>query len=188
MLSQRCLAEHTSIGFGKPLWSYCPRVRPPACNYIQKYANNHRLYIYIYIYIYIGGWGERVLASPPQTGKSFRFVRACVRATDARFSYPMSLQLKKSPSAPVYFIFCPAWFPFCSWWWSFLLKFGFVALARIFYLWRYYLLSLEFFKRVFEESSWREFLKRVFEESVRREFSKESSWRMFLKRVLEASS
>ena len=29
-------------------------------------------YIYIYIYIYIGGWGKAL------TGKSFRFVRACV--------------------------------------------------------------------------------------------------------------
>ena len=36
--------------------------------------------IYIYIYIYIGGWGERVRQHLPRTGKSFRFVRACVRA------------------------------------------------------------------------------------------------------------
>ena len=109
------------------------RVSPPS----PQSPYQLQLTLWKYIYRRLGGESA---GQPPQTGKSFRFVRACVRATDARFSYPMSFQLKKYPWASVSFIFCPAWFPFCSWWWSFLLKFGFFTLARIFYLWRSYLL------------------------------------------------
>ena len=59
------------------------------------------LYIYIYIYIYICRrlGGESAGQHPPRTGKSFRFVRACVRAVciscrfSVKFSYswPVSL-------------------------------------------------------------------------------------------------
>ena len=47
-------------------------------------------------------WGESA-GQPPQTGKSFRFVRACVRATDARF--PILCRFSsKSVSRPPYLL------------------------------------------------------------------------------------
>ena len=125
------------------------------------------IYICIYIYIYIGGWGERVLASPPRPGNRFvSFVRACVRPTRG---FPILCRSSsKSVTPPQYLLsFVPPGFlfvrgggPSCSnldfspWLVSFI--FG----DLIFYLWSS---SREFLKRVREESSWREFPKRVFE-------------------------
>ena len=47
------------------------------CIHTCVYNTHIYIYMYIYIYIYIAGWEEE--RSGP-TGKSFRFVRACVRA------------------------------------------------------------------------------------------------------------
>ena len=144
------------------------------------------MHTHIHVRIYIGGWGERVLASPPQTGKSFRFVRACVRPTRGFLSYVVSAQ-KVSVCLRIFYLLSRGGsFLFVGL--CFLLKFGFLSWLVSFTFGDLIFWFLEFL----EESSWREFLKRVLEERSWREFLKrileESSWREFLKRVLEESS
>ena len=122
--------------------------------------------------------GRRECSSTPRTGKSFRFVRACVRAV-----YPMSVRTKNVPvESGILYLLARASVSFISDDWLYLVS------QRISQSVLEESSQREYSNRVFKESSQREFSKRVLEECSRREFSRRALKGVVSKRVCKLSS